>query len=122
MNTAPAVRSRAQGQINRLGDAIAAPIRVRFARASHRTNGSRLHVIRALVKTKGVGMANDDMDNANLYVCNLEIMRMPALYPCRPSSTEYVMGEWCERKEGEANVHWHYPTVHFVQKQLIMAG
>src|SRR6516162_4707867 len=57
MNTAPAVRSRAQGQINRLGDAIAAPIRVRFARASHRTNGSRLHVIRALVKTKGVGMA-----------------------------------------------------------------
>ena len=74
------------------------------------------------MRAKGASMANDDMDNADLYICNLENMRMPALSTCRPSSTEHVMGEWCERKEGEANVHWHYPTVHFVQEQLIMAG
>src|SRR5215469_7599478 len=84
----------------------------RIRARQHRANGSRLHVERQW-EQKGAGMANDDMDNP---------VRMPALSPCWPSSTEHVMGEWCERKEGEANVHWHYPTVHFIQKQLIMAG
>src|SRR5262249_2628400 len=112
-----AVCGRRSARHRRMGKATRSPPRSRSdSRApvpSQRDSAARN---RAPVRTKRC------RDNADVYVCNLEIMRMPALSPCRPSSTEHVMCEWCERKKGEANVHWHYPTVHFVQKQLIMAG
>jgi hypothetical protein len=49
-------------------------------------------------------------------------LRRPHSIACLPSLMEYVIYERCERNEGEANIHRHYPAIHLVQEQLVMAG
>jgi len=70
----------------------------------------------------GAAEAKYDLDDAYLHVLGSQAEKRAGFVACLPSRLERGVGERCERKQSEADLHRHCDTPHFVNEEHIVAG